>query len=54
MDKLEFENIDDLARNVATTILVVDDEEPVRETTQAMLKVSGYSVEIAPDRIKAL
>ena len=40
--------------NKTPTILLVDDEEPVRETTEAMLEVSGYLVETASNGIEAL
>jgi len=40
--------------NENLTVLLVDDEEPVRETTEAMLEVLGYNVETAPNGIEAL
>ena len=43
-----------MTENNLLTILLVDDEEPVRETTEAMLEVCGYQVETASNGIEAL
>jgi PAS domain S-box-containing protein len=44
----------DFPRGRGETILVVDDEKPVRETAQAMLETFGYKVLLANDGAQAL
>ena len=44
----------DFPRGHGETILVVDDEKPVRETAQAMLETFGYKVRLANDGAQAL
>ncbi len=51
---MELDDIDMPTEDQLITVLLVDDEEPVRETTQAMLEVSGYEVLTASDGIEAL
>jgi CheY-like chemotaxis protein len=36
------------------TVLVIDDEEPVREVLRRFLKQAGYEVKLAPDGATAL
>jgi PAS domain S-box-containing protein len=52
-DKLE-DKPADFPRGRGETILVVDDEKPVRETAQAMLETFGYKVLLAKDGAQAL
>ena len=47
-------DLSDSTENKLGTILVVDDEEPVREATEIMLELAGYSVLSASGGIETI